>query len=135
MSDEVATRVLGVDRDVAQCDAHGADAEVLRVDELEESDDDGPPEITLDALSSDTLAALKAHLAVKDATQVRSFFQATKGAMRPNHGSTSTLQSSCSTNISQVPVLFHEASFFEPSPGTLETKMRPFIMQTVAGHI
>lgn len=100
MNDEVSLGVLGVDRDVAQCDAHGADAEVSRVDKLEESDDDdGPPEITLDALSSDTLAALKAHLAVRDATQVRSFFQTTKGAMKPNRGSTIALQSSCSTTV------------------------------------
>lgn len=34
------------------------------------SSDAGPPEITLDALSEDTLAALKAHLAVKDADEV-----------------------------------------------------------------
>lgn len=34
------------------------------------STDDGPPEITLDALSADTLAALTAHLAVKDAAEV-----------------------------------------------------------------
>lgn len=34
------------------------------------SSDGGPPEITLDALSADTLAALNAHLAVKDAEQV-----------------------------------------------------------------
>ncbi|CAN0474408.1 unnamed protein product, partial [Ascophyllum nodosum] len=34
------------------------------------SSDGGPPEITLDDLSADTLAALRAHLAIKDATQV-----------------------------------------------------------------
>ena len=35
------------------------------------SSNGGPPEITLDALSADTLAALKAHLAVKEADEVR----------------------------------------------------------------
>ncbi len=34
------------------------------------SSDGGPPEITLDALSADTLAALNAHLAVKEAAEV-----------------------------------------------------------------
>lgn len=34
------------------------------------SSDDEQPEITLDDLSADTLAALKAHLAIKDAAQV-----------------------------------------------------------------
>lgn len=34
------------------------------------SSDEGTPEITLDALSADTLAALNAHLAVKDAAEV-----------------------------------------------------------------
>lgn len=34
------------------------------------SSDDEQPEITLDDLSADTLAALKAHLAIKDAVQV-----------------------------------------------------------------
>lgn len=34
------------------------------------SSDGDPPEITLDALSADTLAALNAHLAVKGATEV-----------------------------------------------------------------
>lgn len=34
------------------------------------SSDGGPPEITCDALSADTLAALTAHLAVKDAAEV-----------------------------------------------------------------
>lgn len=35
------------------------------------SSDGGPPEITLDALSADTLAALNLHLAGKDAAEVR----------------------------------------------------------------
>lgn len=39
------------------------------------SSDGGPPEITLDALSADTLAALKAHLAVKDADEVRTILR------------------------------------------------------------
>lgn len=39
------------------------------------SSEGGPPEITLDALSADTLAALKAHLAVKDADEVRTMLR------------------------------------------------------------
>lgn len=38
----------------------------------ESEDDDEPPEITLDSLSEGTLAALKAHLAIRDATEVKS---------------------------------------------------------------
>lgn len=35
------------------------------------SSDEEPPEITVDSLSADTLAALTAHLAVQDADKVR----------------------------------------------------------------
>lgn len=37
------------------------------------SGDEGPPEITLDTLSAETLAALNAHLAVQDAAEVSQY--------------------------------------------------------------
>eukprot|EP00752_Nemacystus_decipiens_P008336 g7450.t1 len=60
--------------EVEEADVEGAKGTLVTEDfglsQFCTSSDGGPPEITLDALSADTLAALNAHLAVKEAAEV-----------------------------------------------------------------